>query len=363
MNPTFYISLLAVYTQKIKYASAREEVFANFRLSHRGSIRKPPNAITWVYCLEQLQEDHGERDASAVLKIWNVTSPKQSQIVGGKAQAVKNVMMLMSKEAKKLITSHVAQHGWEACAWNEDTLSSKKLFPPYAPRGANKVWNDRQKITTAAVDLMVKHVHSHHDKLHNNMKRAMMKSDCEEVALQAAVCHALVKEVQARLPITDAVMKVKWLDKFEQADAKVTSELAMAIADKNERFTLRDIPTLAEIMDTHSGDTPVAEPCKMSVDKAELERSTFELNMKQLEYDLQAWRVLDSKLSNYVGAMNTMKTDWRLNAWKDNMDVAKNYLKNNVLVASWEQEDLHPRFTSFKSTLEKKLQMSSESMV
>jgi hypothetical protein len=363
VNGKLYKSILEIFTQKIIFTSAREELFSNFRLSHRGAIRKPPNAITWVCCLERLQSDHGECDAAAVLRVWNTSAPKASQIVGVKAMAVKNVMTSMNGDTKLCIIQHVDECGWENSAWTEECLSSKKIFPPYAPRGSSKAWNERQKITEASCKLMVSHVQAIHMMKSGLARRPTSKMEVEDLAIQAAVACALATEVKTHLPISETVLEDKWLSKFASGDSKVTSELAMALADKADKFVVRDIPTLAEIMDTHSGVAPVAAPFQMQVDKSELERSMFDLNLKQLEYDLQAWKVLDTKLGNYSSTVSALKTDWRLGAWKENLDAAATYFQNNALVASWEQDDLMHRFSHFKANVEKKLQLTAENMV
>jgi hypothetical protein len=39
------------------------------------------------------------------------------------------------------------------------------------------------------------------------------------------------------------------------------------------------------------GNTPISESPTMTIEKGQIERSTFELQLKQLEYDLQTWKV------------------------------------------------------------------------
>jgi hypothetical protein len=363
VHPRLYASILQINVQCIKYNSKREEIFSNFRLSHQGAIRKAPSAITWVVALEALHEEHGETDAAAVLKVWNASASKQSQIVGGKAQTVKNIMQLMDKGAKVELIKHVAEHGWESCAWTDDVLASKKMYPGFAPRGGSKLWNERQKITGKSCKLMVESVQANHAKMNAGLKRPTSKLDAENLAAQAALAYALVAEVKGIMPISEDILEAKWLAKFAEADAKVTSELAMALAEKSEKFMVHDIATLAEIMNSHSKVSPIMAPLKMVVEKSELEKSTFELNMKQMEYDLQAWRVLDQKLSSYVTAVAAVKTDWRLNAWKENLEIAQNFFQNHCLTVSWEQDSMMPLYTAFKSSIEKKLQLAGGSCV
>lgn len=126
---------MKIHAQHLKFASQKAAIFNNFKLSHRGSIRKPPNAVTWVAVLAELQAEHGEKDPAAVIRSWNDDAAKSDRIVGAKSMAVKNIMSKMNAEAQNLLTNHVMKHTWECCAFSEDVLASVKFFPGYHPRG------------------------------------------------------------------------------------------------------------------------------------------------------------------------------------------------------------------------------------
>ena len=66
--------------------------FYNFKVSSRGSIREPPNPITWVYALNRLGSAF--QDSSEVIRNWNDVSIKADKLVGGKYLAVKNLLQL-----------------------------------------------------------------------------------------------------------------------------------------------------------------------------------------------------------------------------------------------------------------------------
>ena len=64
-----------------------------------------------------------------IIKTWNKSAAKSMQLVGAKAQGVKNVMEKAEKDTIDLIKKHVSMHGWDKCALNEDILASKKVWP------------------------------------------------------------------------------------------------------------------------------------------------------------------------------------------------------------------------------------------
>ena len=140
-----------------QFSRAKEEVFYNFKESIRGSIRKPPNAMTWVHSLMALVKC-GESDTGGVIRTWNAQATRSSQIVGEKSQSIKNVMELMPAAAYKSIMDLVAKIGWERSPWSDQALANKKIYPGFAPRGASKAWNERTKITRASMTLMVDHI-------------------------------------------------------------------------------------------------------------------------------------------------------------------------------------------------------------
>lgn len=53
-HPKFARSIQNIQCLCMSYQTKRDELLANFKLSARGSIRKPPNAITWVHSLDVL---------------------------------------------------------------------------------------------------------------------------------------------------------------------------------------------------------------------------------------------------------------------------------------------------------------------
>ena len=66
-------------------------------MGSRGSIRKAPDVITWSIDLAKLRAA-GDKDAGTIIKAWNTEASKQQQLLGAKAQTLKNVLDLMPPE-------------------------------------------------------------------------------------------------------------------------------------------------------------------------------------------------------------------------------------------------------------------------
>ena len=67
------------------------------------------------------------------VKDHNAASSKAGQLVGAKAQAVKNILNALPQNVKQLIVTHTVEVGFEATPWQDDCLGSKKWLPGHAP--------------------------------------------------------------------------------------------------------------------------------------------------------------------------------------------------------------------------------------
>jgi hypothetical protein len=251
--PQFYKSVQKIEVHRIEFSSQRAQIFSNFKLSHRGSIRKPPNTLTWVFALDKLQKEHGETDPSNVVSMWNSEVAKANQLLGSKASSVKNLLEFMPEDGRRELISHSNTHGWEQCAWTEDMLASKKLLPGQTPRTPNKKWNLRQTTCNESCTLMVKQINSDFEKMPLHARRKGTKTGAEEAALICALAWNVAMEAQQLMPIEDATLKSGFLDKVANSDPKVITELLLALAEKTEKFTPRDIGTLYDLMQAHQG--------------------------------------------------------------------------------------------------------------
>jgi hypothetical protein len=99
MHPKLFETVQTIYCVFISKANRKEEVFDNFKLSNRGSIRKPPSCFTWVGSLRKL-DMNGDKATGAVVREWNAIAPKSDQIIGLKAQSVKAILELMPSQAR-----------------------------------------------------------------------------------------------------------------------------------------------------------------------------------------------------------------------------------------------------------------------
>ena len=132
------------------------------------------------------------------------------------------------------------------------------------------------------------------------------------------------------MPVSSELLNDEWVAKYRVGDARVNTEILMALAEKSERFTPRDIPTLSELMDKHSGTAPIQPTSTLVIEQGEVEKATAELHLQQLTYDFQVWRVYDSKMKSYTGAVQLHKMNWRLKAHEENKAAVDHFLKKQL---------------------------------
>ena len=88
-----------------------------------------------------------------------------------------------------------------------------------------------------------------------------------------------------------------------EGDPKVEMELATALREKTASFCVRDLPSMAFIMDAHNSKSTLGNAT--SADITNIQQDAFDLVMRQLDYDTKAYRVWMGKMGNYNSALPT----------------------------------------------------------
>ena len=86
-----------------------------------------------------------------------------------------------------------------------------------------------------------------------------------------------------------------------EGDPKVEMELSTALREKTASFCVRDLPSMAFILDAHNSKSALANVT--STDITNIQQDAFDLVMRQLDYDTKAYRVWMGKMGNYNSAL------------------------------------------------------------
>ena len=83
-------------------------------------------------------------------------------------------------------------------------------------------------------------------------------------------------------------------------DSTIELELSSALREKSPNFHIRHLGRLAVILDAHHNQCPI--PSAATTDIGHIQADAFDLTMRQMDYDCQAFRVWQGKLKNYDSA-------------------------------------------------------------
>ncbi len=307
-------SIRQIKAYELQFANARDEAFSNFKMSAQGAIRRPPNVVSWCVVLNRLR-NHGETDVGNVVRLWNAQSTRGSQLTGGKAQSVKNLLDLCDQRTMDLILECVSRHGWEQCPFSDDCLSTKKVFPGVHWRASTRAWTERQTVTAQSTFNMFSHIITCHRNAPSVLRKKLNKTQLEERAVTAAMITATAHELANLGAIPERLLEQEWLEPWIRGDQKVEMEMASAWMEKSSNFTVRDIPTLRRLLDSRGNSrngTLALEEQTVQWQSQELEASTFDLTMRKLEYDCNVWRVYKGKVEHWHRRVLAKEQEWNL---------------------------------------------------
>ena len=203
-SPKLWHGTRRIHVKFLTFTTLRAQVFHRNKVGARGSIRKAPDVITWTIDLAKLRAA-GDKDAGIIIKAWNMESSRQQQLLGSKAQTLKNVLDLMPQQILDgVVIPAVHEMGWGKCPWSDECFATKRIFPGSAPRTGTPGWKNRLTVTELSMKLMLKCQINRHKKLSQTGGAAKItKAKMDELAEHAALVHWLAREVQGCVAVAD----------------------------------------------------------------------------------------------------------------------------------------------------------------
>jgi hypothetical protein len=182
------------------------------------------------------------------------------------------------------------------------------------------------------------------------------------MAEEAAFVLSLKKELLAMMPIDEKLVEEMWIEKYVNGDPSVLVEIQSAMLNKTTGG-VKEMASLEKLMSMHATSCPVPESTKQ-VAMQKLEEDSFNLMMKQLEYDVQALRVARAKRASYESAVYHAKLQHRVKCYEDSMKAAEWFLVNNTKVlCSSSGEQVLQQFQAFVAGHVKKLRLDENAVV
>ena len=348
--------------------SLRNQIYHRNKIDARGSIRKAPNVIMWALSLDKLLQA-GDKEPGSIIKSWNNLASKQQQLVGGKAQALKNVLDLMPQTVfTEVVVQAVSEMGWDKCPWSDDGFSNKRIYPGFTPlgRSSSLAWRERLKVTDGSMRIMLMCQVDKHKKLGLTCSPGkILKAKMDDHAEQAALVYSLVREVQAIVPISDDILQEKFVRLFIENDPQVHLEITSVLATKADDFGPQHLEVLKVLMDSHCGprNIPIIDAqTKLQDSQAQIVEQEFNLLMNQLFLDRDSIRVHFHTLGSYAASLSKVKHDWNIKRHEQSGKAADAFIAQHCLILGYEKGASKPvmDFLNWRKSLASRLQIPEE---
>lgn len=253
----------------------------NAAIAARGGIRKALDCLGWLGKLLLLR-DKGY-SSEDVLKRWNASASKESQLVGGKATGLR-FLLNCPEGITALLLRHASQYG-SNIAFSEDCWQNKKIQFNFATRCPHKEWTDRLRVSEQGLLLALETICLAHDEKMPEARTKVSKAVMEEFLLHAQIVvdvqRALVDDMGVPKDLAQSVV-----DSFKTGDITLRLELENALSEKDKAWQCAQLTQVQEILRKHRGQQefqfPV-EAANRNIAATKLEREEFELMLKQIE--------------------------------------------------------------------------------
>lgn len=183
----------------------------------------------------------------------------------------------------------------------------------------------------------------------------------DRMAEEAALVSALATEVQNVLPIERDTLWASWQQCYIDGDQAVLVEVQSCIMN-NKSGNLRDISTLNQLLQQHAASCPV--PAAATVSMQQLERDSFDLVMRQLQYDLQVLRVTRQKRASWAANVYHVKLSHTMARHGESVKAATWFMSNYVkLVVSEKSDEMLREFQMHRQQVIQRLRLDQDSCV
>ena len=325
-----------------KCLNKKEEMFLNFRVSTRGAIRQAPSVITWCLVLQNLRA-WGCSDPSQLIIEHNNQVGRSSQLIGGKAYAVRMILNQMPHSVLSLVMEHVGALGWQNSVFTDDCFANKRVYPGSVFKHPKISW----KVTERSMRLHILMTINDHMGKAEWSRRKVGKKDFEEGAELAAVAEAVFEEAKSKLGLDEADVQQGFLDVISScSDQQLQLEVYGIAEEKPAELRAERISVIKALLMKREMSGISRGPSDVAL-ASNLEDEAFSIMQKSIEYDVKAMVLYTKKYETYTNAMYWAKLAWkrqqradcisaakslitsscRILAFKDNADAIKGYLK------------------------------------
>ena len=175
----------------------------------------------------------------------------------------------------------------------------------------------------------------------------------------------MAQESRAAAPVTEEDLEEHLVSKWRRADVQVDIELGSVMALHKESFQVGDVEFLKDMFEKghHPTGAMARTAEQIQVHVAELEGATFDLTMKQLEYDADSFGVYLQKVSSFKRATYFRKLEWDQEQHRSSFQVARAFLERHTLMVQTDTGDVSSTYKDFRATIKKQHNLADEDLV
>ena len=208
----------------------------------------------------------------------------------------------------------------------------------------------------------VRHQIENHRRLVPKMRKKVEKQMMEQMAQHAAFVVAVAEEITNIIPIDPELLNQEWVDRWATGEPGICLEIESAMLNKAAFTDPRALRSVRNLIQQHAETAPVAAGPTLAIEQ--LESETFELKLRQVEYDLQAIRVAKSKRSTWQSQIYHKKLEYKMEVWQHSENAARRYLKNYVHMVCFKgSDDLMRDLHTHKMDMLSRMKADERSMV
>ena len=236
------IQVRSVWTQDLQ-----AEAFYAMQVGYRSAVRKAPSVMNWAVTLLKLKESG--KDPLEVIQSWNAAAPKTDNILGGMAIRVRTVLNL-SEQCRRIVGATVRRHGWEASPYTNDNLSSKKLALGQNFRSGKTAFSspcyNMTNVTEDAMVLLFEQIDA--KSMNEYITFRPTKKDIERHLERCCLAIHVYSAALRMQPNLEAPLQEMFMSQMRQGAPQLEGELESVLTNREENFAIRDIKTIAEIL-------------------------------------------------------------------------------------------------------------------
>ena len=335
--PKFMASLKGIYVRHIQHQTVQDEVFQNFKMSLRGSIRRPPKLLTWVLTLMSLK-NHGYEDSAAVIGRFNSSVGSSFQLVKSKAVAVGNLLTHFPADVLMCMQGHVSRYGWDHCALSDENLSSKKILPVHTHRSPRKAWKRFAGMSVEATSLTFRRLFTDFDSNPHGRRKAD-KATLEMLAETAALLVNLAQVLMESFPVKKEDVEAQIYGAWVAGHMGLDMELHEMVSEKKESLAVTDVKFFRGVVEATQAKIPVPDAQQEQLQLSALEKDKYDLAVRQISYDRQAFRVYKAKVENFETHVHLAKVDWKQKRREDARSHLQAWLSSKMSVFSYDVKE------------------------